>query len=317
LAVGTTQGIHARIEASPVRLTVDSHGLDGVVDALQVDASAQALQSAARSGSFYAYCAGVAAHMVSRFRVGGITIQTNHMDLPIKKGLSSSAAISVLTARAYNQIYGLGLSLRDEMECAYFGEIMTGSECGRMDQVCAYGPVPVFLTFDGEQMDVESLSPQQSLHLVIIDLQRGKDTRKILHQLNAAFTADSEMGNQVRDALGSKNSRILCDARAAVNSGNAACVGALMTEAQSIFDRQIAPACPAELTAPKLHEVLSHPLVHELSWGGKGVGSQGDGSAQLIARSAEAQHELIKQLPRLLDMHCLELTIAPKGVPPA
>ena len=136
--------------------------------------------------------------MVRRFRVGGITIQTTHMDLPIKKGLSSSAAISVLTARAYNQVYGLGLSLREEMECAYHGEIMTGSECGRMDQVCAYGPVPVFLTFDAERMDVDSLHPQQALHLVIIDLQRGKDTRKILHQLNSALVADSDAGAQVR-----------------------------------------------------------------------------------------------------------------------
>jgi galactokinase len=316
LAVGTTQGIHARIEPSPVRLTVDSHGLDGVVDALQVDASVGALRAAAQSGSFYAYCAGVAAHMVSRFRVGGITIQTSHMDLPIKKGLSSSAAISVLTARAYNQVYGLGLNLRDEMECAYLGEIMTGSECGRMDQVCAYGPIPVFLTFDGERMDVESLSPQDALHLVIIDLQRCKDTRKILHQLNAAFTSDSSIGSQVRDALGTQNTRILHEARTAINDGSAACVGELMSKAQSIFDHQVAPACPSELIAPKLHEVLNHPLVNELSWGGKGVGSQGDGSAQLIARNAEAQHELIQRLPRLLDVHCLELTIAPKVVHP-
>jgi galactokinase len=316
LAVGTTQGIHARIGASPVRLSVDSHGFDGVQDALQVDASLAALTSAAQSGTFYAYCAGVAAHMVGRFRVGGVTIQTTHMDLPIKKGLSSSAAISVLTARAYNQVYGLGLSLRDEMECAYFGEIMTGSECGRMDQVCAYGSIPVFLTFDGELMDVESLTPQQPLHMVIIDLQRGKDTRKILHQLNAALMSDSEAGSQVRDALGRQNMRVLDEARSAVNSGNAQCVGALMSEAQAIFDRQVTPACPSELTAPKLHAVLNHPIVHELSWGGKGVGSQGDGSAQLIARSMEAQRQLIAKLPKLLDVHCLELTIAVNGSHP-
>ena len=251
--------------------------------------------------------------MVRRFRVGGITIQTTHMDLPIKKGLSSSAAISVLTARAYNQVYGLGLSLREEMECAYHGEIMTGSECGRMDQVCAYGPVPVFLTFDAERMDVDSLHPQQALHLVIIDLQRGKDTRKILHQLNSALVADNDAGAQVRDALGAQNTRILADARTAVTHGDAEHIGALMSEAQTLFDRQVAPACPSELDAPKLHEVLAHPLVHELGWGGKGVGSQGDGSAQIIARSAEAQHALIKQLPPLLGVHCLELTIRANG----
>ena len=32
LAVGTTQGIHARIAANPMRLAIDSHGLAGVTD---------------------------------------------------------------------------------------------------------------------------------------------------------------------------------------------------------------------------------------------------------------------------------------------
>jgi galactokinase len=313
LAVGTTQGIHARIGVHPGVLSVDSHGVDGVVDAFQVEASLAALTAAAQSGTFYAYCAGVAAHMVSAYRVGGATIQTTSMDLPIKKGLSSSAAISVLTARAYNQLYNLGLTVRAEMEYAYLGEIKTGSECGRMDQVCAYGQVPVFLTFDGDQMDVESLSPRSPLHLVIIDLQRGKDTRKILHQLNTAYVADSALGAQVRDALGPQNMRILLQARAAVTAGDTPLVGALMNEAQNIFDRQVTPACPSELAAPKLHAVLRHPLVRELSWGGKGVGSQGDGSAQLVARDQDAQLALLQQLPQLLDVRCLELTIGANG----
>jgi galactokinase len=231
------------------------------------------------------------------------------MDLPIKKGLSSSAAICVLAARAYNQLYNLGLSVREEMECAYQGELITGSQCGRMDQVCAYGQTPVFLTFDGEQMDVQPLAPAAPLCLVIVDLCRGKDTRKILHNLNTALMAPNAIGKGVRDALGPRNACILRRAREAVIAGDARQTGELMSEAQTLFDSQVAPACADELRSPKLHEVLSHPLVRELSWGGKGVGSQGDGCAQLVAHDANTQRRLIEQLPGALSVTCMELTI--------
>jgi len=310
IAVGTSQGINALVAPNAGRMLVDSHGVNGVVEEFSCAAQPGELRTAAKSGSFYAYCAGVAAYMCDRFRVGGITIQTIAMDLPIKKGLSSSAAVCVLTARAYNRIYDLRLNVHDEMECAYQGEILTGSECGRMDQVCAFGQTPVFLTFDGDRMDVQMLRPREALHLVVVDLRRGKDTRRILHDLNAALSADSAVGANVRDALGAKNAQVLRRARGALERGDAQAVGHLMDEAQSIFDCQVAPACPGELNAPKLHEVLLHPLVRELAWGGKGVGSQGDGCAQLTARDASSQQRLIHELPELLAVHCLALNIA-------
>jgi mevalonate kinase len=316
IAVGTSQGIYTRVSRNGERMLVDSHGVNGAVESFSCVALPGELRQAAKSGGFYSYCAGVAAYMCERFRVGGISIQTTSMDLPLKKGLSSSAAVCVLTARAYNRIYDLNLSVRDEMECAYQGEIQTGSECGRMDQVCAFGQTPVFLTFDGDGMDVQMLRPRVPLHLVVVDLQKGKDTRRILHDLNAALGADSAIGANVRDALGSKNAQILRRARAALEHGDAQTVGHLMHEAQSIFDCQVAPACPGELQAPKLHEVLQHPLVRELAWGGKGVGSQGDGCAQLTARDLSAQQRLIQELPKLLGVHCLALNIAANGEEP-
>ena len=74
------------------------------------------------------------------------------------KGLSSSAALCVLVARAFSRAYGLGLSARAEMELAYAGERLAGSECGRMDQVCALGREPQLLTFDGEELAIESVA---------------------------------------------------------------------------------------------------------------------------------------------------------------
>lgn len=48
--------------------------------------------------------------------------------LPLKKGLSSSAALCVLVARAFNRAYGLKLTTRGEMQYAYEGERMTPSQ---------------------------------------------------------------------------------------------------------------------------------------------------------------------------------------------
>lgn len=50
--------------------------------------------------------------------------------LPLKKGLSSSAALCVLLARAFNRVHGLRLTTRGEMQYAYEGERMTPSQVG-------------------------------------------------------------------------------------------------------------------------------------------------------------------------------------------
>jgi hypothetical protein len=81
-----------------------------------------------------------------------------------------------------------------------------------------------------------------------------------------------------------------------------------MREAQEIFDRLVAPASPA-LDAPRLHAVLAHPAVAELGFGGKGVGSQGDGCAQVVTRGAAERAALAARLTRDLDVECLPLTL--------
>lgn len=125
----------------------------------------------------------------------------------------------------------------------------------------------------------------------------------------------------LRYALGAGNERklrrfasliaqILDQARQAISDGDSQTVGVLMREVQAMFDQLVAPICPAELTAPKLHRVLEYPPIQELIWGGKGVGSQGDGSAQLIARGPEEQDEICKRLEEL-DVTCIKFTIQP------
>ena len=69
-----------------------------------------------------------------------------------------------------------------------------------------------------------------------------------------------------------------------------------MTEAQHLFDTAVAPMCPEELTSPKLHEVLNDSAIKDWVYGGKGVGSQGDGSVQFLAKNKACQQKVIDYL---------------------
>lgn len=99
------------------------------------------------------------------------------------------------------------------------------------------------------------------------------------------------------------------DARQALSDGDARGVGELMVEAQTIFDRLVAPACPVELAAPKLHRVLEYSPLQELVWGGKGVGSQGDGTARLLTCGSEERLRAQSILKDDLGLECLSLTL--------
>jgi UTP-glucose-1-phosphate uridylyltransferase len=68
--------------------------------------------------------------------------------------------------------------------------------------------------------------------------------------------------------------------------------------------------CPEELDSPKLKQILADPHVKELSYGGKGVGSHGDGSVQFLARDAESQQQLVDYL-NSLGMLAYRLTLQP------
>jgi UTP-glucose-1-phosphate uridylyltransferase len=113
----------------------------------------------------------------------------------------------------------------------------------------------------------------------------------------------------VQDLLGAINKRIVYQAAEALAVGDAEQLGALMVEAQGFFDCYALPACPEELTAPVLHRALSHEALRPHVWGGKGVGSQGDGAAQFVARSKAAQQAAVEILERELGMSCLTVTL--------
>ena len=247
---------------------------------------------------------------MTNYQVRGLVINNYKTDMPIKKGLSSSAAICVMTARAFNRIYDLKLTIRGEMELAYQGEITTPSRCGRMDQGCAFGSRPVLMTFDGDRLETKEIQVKQDFHLVVVDLQAHKDTMEILNRLNRCYPiAENEVELNVQKLLGPINKEIIHQAVGAIEDSDPAKLGQIMVEAQSYFDRYAAPVCQEELTAPVLHKVINHEALRPYIWGSKGVGSQGDGTAQFLAKSAEDQDKIIEILQRDFNMPGLKLTL--------
>ena len=297
IVTGIEQGIYAEVEKSSIFELYSS--ADEIKDIWQ-DFSCRMdeieLKRIAKSGSFFCYCAGVASYMLEWYKVGGVRIRITDMTLPMKSGLSSSAAICVLVARAFNQLYNLNLNTLGEMNIAYLGELRTSSRCGRLDQACAFGVKPNLMTFDGDEIEVRSLNVKKPLHWVFADLCAEKDTIKILSDLNKAYpfpNTDAEKAEH--EALGEQNLEIVDRAIKYMATGDAESLGKLMIEAEALFDEKVAPMSTA-LWSPKLHAILKDPNIQPLIWGGKGVGSHGDGSVQFLARDEESQQKVTDYL---------------------
>lgn len=314
--------------------------------------SMDALEQHAKAGDFFAHVCGAAAEMLHRFgdnMIRGIKryeqrqqkaqegpaageaaaaatptttviqVRCVSMSLPMKKGLSSSAAIGVALARLFGSLAGITPAMQEgatgdeqeqeqplgpehEMDIAYRAELRTGSQCGRLDQVVAHGPNAfVRMCFDGSALpSCEKLNVSVPLFMVVCDLNAGKDTRTILRDLNSAYpTPADDVDRGVHEALGAENHRLIAAAEDALRSGDAAALGAVFTAAQKVFREKVAPKCIKELASPRLYQVLDDERVRRASLGGKGVGSQGDGSAQFVCRDAAQQEELCAVLREL------------------
>jgi len=325
IVTGIEQGIYAEVERSSIfevqsvapqmkdveSLTPGGKDLQRSWRDFACRMDEQALKRVARSGDFFCYCAGVASYMLEWYKVGGVRIKITEMTLPMKSGLSSSAAICVLVARAFNLLYNLNLNTLGEMNIAYLGELRTSSRCGRLDQACAFGVKPNLMTFDGDEVEVQTLNVKRHLYWVFADLCGEKNTIKILSDLNKAYPfASTEQEERLHDALGRQNRAFIDRAVQYMAAGDAEALGRLMSETEEVFDRQVAPLCPSELASPRLKAVLADENVKALTWGGKGVGSHGDGSVQFLARDEESQQQLMDYL-QAQGMPAYKLTIQP------
>ena len=316
LVIGTDQGLVARARRSDEfvveTLLPDENGRPtGRTRRMGCPWIPEVLLAAAEDeDEFFRYCAGVACQMIDVPGVTGpIDLRITEMDLPLRKGVSSSAAVCILVAQAFNALYRLGMFAHELMELAYLGERLTGSQCGRMDQACIYGKTPVLLSFQKSMaIRVEPVSPSAQIEMFFVDLAGRKDTVRILSDLQKTYPRNP----QLQRALGEANERVIRAAYQALTDGDAVELGRLMDEAQENFDRDVAPFSPEQLASPLLHELLAFEPIAEHVYGGKGVGSQGDGTAQFVARSVADREAAAAKIARAYpQMRCFPLTISP------
>lgn len=315
IVAGINYGLYARVSRIErervMRIRSITH--DGVVQEKEFLLDEDELGQAAQAGGFWSYAAGVGYIFATEYKIGGILIDNYKTTLPLKKGLSSSAAFCVLVARAFNICYDIGMTERGEMQAAFEGERLTPSQCGRMDQAVAFGTVPVLMRYDGDLLKVEPATLGGTFYIVLVDLMASKDTVEILSNLQHAYPfPQTEADKNLHALLGKKNIEITNQAIRYLEAGDAERLGHLMVSAQKEFDAYAGPLCPSQLGeegSPMLHKVLEYHAIRNLIYGGKGVGSQGDGTAQLLCKTAEGQDQVCDILHNDLGLSCLKVTL--------
>lgn len=228
----------------------------------------------------------------------GIKIVNYETTLPMKKGLSSSAAVCVLIVRAFLTRYRHNLPIISQaeiMELAYNGERLTPSRWGKMDQCVVMGPNAIaMMEYRLDSLSMQILTCKAPLYFVVADLKAGKDTVVILRDLNACFPHPADETQALMINYQRNIAEISREAQSAIEEGNPHSLAKCMKMAQELFDECAIPNCPSQLNSPKLHELINNPILRELSLVVKGVGSQGDGTAQILCPSAETQRQVCK-----------------------
>ena len=227
-----------------------------------------------------------------------------------KKGLSSSAAICVLICKAYDKIYKLNMSYQDYMKISYEAERNIGSMCGKMDQIVAYESKTSLMEFKNDEINIKKIEVGCDLHIVYVDLNGKKDTKKILSRLNSIYPFPKNKNEKnIINYFGKMNTKIVEKATCLLKDGKVKELGKLMSDTQKLFDKYVSIMCLEELSAPLLHKLLNDKYIKTVTYGGKGVGSGGDGSIQFIAKDEKMQKKLIKYLKETYKMNAYPLNI--------
>ena len=258
---------------------------------------------------FFEYVISSARIMQEKYNVAGAKIICENMTLPMKKGLASSAAICVAVIRIFNLLYDLKLSVETEMSLAYEAEIATGSMCGKMDQVCAYGQGIRKICFDGDKVEIVPIKMKKELFFVLVDLQGTKDTKKILSDLNAVYLTESHKGDgKLRRSLVEFNKRCVEESEQYLVNGDISNFAHVLKIFQDNFDENVA-CFSTELQAPKLHKLVDYCSSIEEVLACKGVGSQGDGMAQILLGCEIASEKIVSDIRNIFGMESYAIKV--------
>jgi len=237
--------------------------------------------------NFFSIAAGVVLVMMQNFEIHGIIIEIESEKLPIGMGLSSSAAFCVMIVKSFNEIYHLDLSLDDIKYYAQLGENTALSPCGSLDYegVTASG----LIWYDFLNKTSMTVKTPKDMFLTLVPLKK-KNTGIILETLQKSFpyphTSREEMINLFFTTV---SPFIAKEALSALNDMTR--LGQIMNYYQKMWNGMVAPQSQVlqDIESTKL---IFNPEIQKWIYGGKGVGSHGDGAVQLLCKTAEAQDKL-------------------------
>ena len=332
LVCATNEGLYARVTSlstptSQIIYKRLSPTGDSVMDEMSWSwKDTDSLQTSATSGSFLAYVAGSILSFISYLqrehpdidltKLPGVEIINYKTTLPMKRGLSSSAAVCTMIVRSLALHLSIDLSLDEIMAISYEGERNTPSQCGMMDFCVAMGPNRVgLMIMNDSSCELKVISIAQPLYFVVANLNAGKDTVQILRDLNSAFPFPSTQQACLLHEYVSCSQTLCWRATRAISVGNIAILASAMNDAQIAFDKSAMYICPEQLTSPKLHSVISFLLAQDSMELGalavKGVGSQGDGSVQVLCKDNASQQAILSVLQDKFSCDGFVLTLPP------
>ena len=275
----------------------------------EIDISLESLTEEANSNTFFSYICGTVLCMLKKYNnLSGLDITIEKMDLPLKKGLSSSAAICLTIVKAYNELYDLNLTNNEIVMLAYNGEHLAGSKCGLLDQNTIINNNCSTLTFYEDKVESKGVNLKNNLYVLIVDLNSSKDTKKIMNAFNKALPfAKDDNDKKLQDIIGKKNVALVEKATFALEEGDIKLFGKCLSNAQKLYDAA-QEAC-TEYKAPTLHLLLKDKIIKNNSYGGKSVGSGGDGSLLLICENEEKQIILQKHIKEKYNLDSIPFCI--------
>lgn len=260
------------------------------------------LEKESISDSFYSYVCGVALYINQCYDVNGIDIEIKYNQLKIKKGLASSAAISVLVAKAFNLIYELDLEPYEIMKIAYEGEHIAKSMCGRLNQICAKGIHLSKINFEKECLDIESINVKEDLNFVIVDLNGMKNTKNILSKLHSCLPfPKTDKERALFKFLCRDNNYIVEKAKCYIEKGDKISLGQLLLETQELVD-EVTSFLGEDFKLPRLHKLLYDENIQKNIYGAKSIGYGGDGAVELLAKDETSQKRLDEYITNKLGL---------------
>jgi galactokinase len=240
-------------------------------------------------------------------------------DLPVKKGLSSSAALCVAVATAVSLVNRLSSpspssylpssllakSLADTImsnltrfaNLAYVGERkILGVNCGQMDQYAsAYGGI-LFIDCRSEPPGVNKINVETSIHLVIGDTQQPKDTARILAWLGERFKKrESKFIDGVKGIT-----EVVLQARKELQRREPSLerIGELMNLNQVYLSKNLNVSGDCPISPSHLDKLISASL-DEGALGAKVSGSGGGGCMVALCDNEEKIRAVAKSIERV------------------